>query len=85
MTMPPLQIHVLVALDRFCIGSEWLAVPEITVQLEVNTIAPSPATIGSVRAACASLEERRLVASAHDTKRGTLWKITAQGRALLSE
>lgn len=60
------------------------ALPEQTLRHHVNLVLAEPITLTTLRERLASLEAKGQVVSVQDEDRGTMWKITAQGRARLA-
>ena len=76
---------ILVALDRMAGPSGHYSEPELSLLADVCAILNEPVTLTPLRRACASLETKRQVVSVPSEDKGTMWKITADGRARLAE
>ena len=80
-----LQRAILTALDRVCGATTHFALPEATLQADVNMQLAQPVTLSELRHDLASLEGKSQVVSVRDEDKGLMWKITTNGRARLAE
>jgi hypothetical protein len=76
-----LQTAILIVLNNV----HPLLLREEVAQVDVNCLLPTPVTLSEVRAGLRALELRWLVLAVRADEERVLWKITARGRAALTE